>query len=142
MTSGSHFPDMSIFDMLFWSLNRPFRAFSLPRLDRRCRKAARGGLQRSGRHLGAIFLTLQIVACLLRINLLMRNLGADSVISWPRNRDPQARKRPFLGRIFCSLERRGWMTLGGAAAPPNPPARKRFLDFWLKKVQPLGSISA
>ena len=67
------------------------------------------------------------VACLLR-KLLIRNIGADSAISWPGNRDSQPPIRPFLGRMCCSSERWGMDDpRGGAAAPANTPARERFV---------------
>ena len=71
-------------------------------------------------------------ACVVR-NSLIRNVDPDSVISWPGNRDPQSRKRPFLGRIFCSLERGGWMTPRGGCRPAEPPrSRKIFSIFGLR----------
>ena len=78
------------------------------------------------------FENFEIAAFLLR-NLLIRNVGPESCIFWPGNRESRPRKDSFLGRKFCSLERGGCMTPrggcmtpGGAAAPRTPRSRKRF----------------
>ena len=72
------------------------------------------------------------MVCLVR-SLLIRNLGADSHISWPGNRDPQPPIRPFLTRKSCSLDRGGWMTPRGGCRPTDPPrSRKIFLIFDLR----------
>ena len=59
---------------------------------------------------------------------------------------PTAPNKRFLGRTFCSLERRSGTTCSGGLRPPlNPSSRKMFLTFglrhfgvcarcWLKKL--------
>ena len=62
-------------------------------------------------------------------NLLIRNVGADSVISWPGNRDPQSPGRPFLRGKDRAAWKGGMDPLEGAAAPPNHLLRIMFLMF-------------
>ena len=56
-------------------------------------------------------------------NSLLRNIGADAMISGPENRDPQPLEHDFWEGGFCSLERGGCMNPRGCS-PPNPPARE------------------
>ena len=91
-------------------------------------------LSRTAVHRRSVIVEHAQLANLLR-NLLIRNLGADSVVSWPENRDPQSRKDDFLEGNLAAWKGRDARPLGGAAAPPLFDSRNFgvWAQFWLKK---------
>ena len=61
-------------------------------------------------------------------NLLIRNVEEEFPHFSAWKSGPSVPKRPFLGKIFCSLEREGWMTpWRGCRLPEAPRSRNNFV---------------